>query len=162
MKFLKHAFISITISTLIFGNSVFAADTPSTTVLPSSQEVEELTEQACIAFLKEPETGKELEEYFTTATTTQKDKVMGCAIKSGYIKFWMIPYFIKYILEWVINLSGLIAVLMILVGAYFYIWGGIQDEKTKGKTIIMYALGGLILTSVAWFLVNVILLAITG
>ena len=65
-------------------------------------------------------------------------------------------------LEWVINLAGLISVLMILVGAYFYIWGGLGDDKTKGKQVIMYAIGGLVLTTVAWFLVNVILLAITG
>ena len=64
-------------------------------------------------------------------------------------------------LEWVINLAGLISVLMILV-ELIYIWGGLGDDKTKGKQVIMYAIGGLVLTTVAWFLVNVILLAITG
>ena len=155
MKFFKHAFLALTISTVLFGNTVFAA----TTVLPTSNDVQKMTEMDCIKTLKQ---NADLDEYFKTATSDEQDIVLGCAIKSGYIKFWMVPYFIKYMLEWVINLSGLLAVLMILVGAYFYIWGGFNDEKDKGKKILQYAVGGLILTSVAWFIVNVVLLAITG
>lgn len=154
MKFFKHALLGIVFSSLFWSNSVFAA----TTILPSSDAVNNVTEQQCIGYLK----GFDVETFFKTASSDDKDWIMGCAIKSGYIKFWMVPYFIKYILEWVINLSGLISVLMILVGAYYYIWGGISDEKEKGKKVILYAIGGLILTSVAWFIVNVLLLAITG
>lgn len=154
MKFLKHALIGIIFSSLFWVNAAFAA----TTVLPSSESINALTEQQCITYLK----SFDVETYFKTATSDGKDLVMGCAVKSGYIKFWMVPYFVKYILEWVINLSGLISVLMILIGAYYYIWGGISDEKEKGKKVILYAIGGLILTSIAWFIVNVLLLAITG
>ncbi len=158
MKFLKHALLGITLSSLFWSGSAFAA----TTVLPSSNSVNETTEQGCIADLKNYNKGEELETSFKNGTTEDQDYILGCAVKSGYIKFWMVPYFIKYILTWIINLSGLLAVLMILVGAYFYIWGGISDEKEKGKKVILYAIGGLILTSVAWFIVNVVLLAITG
>ncbi len=164
MKFLKHAFLALTISILLLGNTVFAAETDyksSNTILPSNDFVEDSTEQECIKSIKELG-DDDLEEYMKNGGAEARDGIMGCAIKSGYIKFWMIPYFIKYMLEWVINLAGLISVLMILVGAYFYIWGGISDDKEKGKKVIMYAIGGLVLTTVAWFLVNVILLAITG
>ncbi|MFT7183959.1 MAG: hypothetical protein ACI9QC_000285 [Oceanicoccus sp.] len=60
------------------------------------------------------------------------------------------------------GIAGLLSVLMILVGAYYYIAGGISDDKEKGKTIIKFAIGGLILTSLAWILVNFLLLLITA
>ena len=159
MKFLKHALLALTISTVLFGQTVFAA----TTLIPSNSAIEEATEAGCLALVngsKHPD--DEPQEYFIAQSSTGRETILGCAIKSGYIKFWMLPYCIKYMLEWGINLAGLISVLMILVGAYFYIWGGLGDDKTKGKQVIMYAIGGLVLTTVAWFLVNVILLAITG
>ena len=35
-------------------------------------------------------------------------------------------------------------------------------DKEKGKTVIKYAIGGLVLSTLAWFIVNVILLAVTS
>ncbi len=161
MKFTNYLSATIVLLFLLV-NQVFAAEgDPSTTLLPSSSDVNASTEQECTADLYDYK-GVELEESFKNGTYVDRDYILGCAIKSGYIKFWMLPYFIKYILEWVINLAGLISILMILVGAYYYIYGGITDDKTKGKNVILYAIGGLILTSIAWFLVNVVLLAITN
>ena len=57
---------------------------------------------------------------------------------------------------------GLLAILMLIVGAYFYIAGGLTDDKEKGKTVIKYALGGLVLTTLSWIIINVILLALTN
>lgn len=98
-----------------------------------------------------------VEDYDTTS-----DDMLSCAIKSGYIKFWMVPFFIRNIMQWLISIAGLISLLMTMVGAYYYIYGSLTDDKDKGKTIIKYALGGLILTTLAWVIVNVILLAITS
>ncbi len=88
--------------------------------------------------------------------------ILACAIKTGRVQFWMIPYFISNILNFLIGISGLLSILMIMVGAYFYIAGGITDDKEKGKTIISYALGGLVLTILSWTIVNFILLIITS
>lgn len=85
-----------------------------------------------------------------------------CAVKTGYIKMWMLPFFIAWILEFIINLAGLISILMIMIGAYYYIAGGLTDDKEKGKTIIKYAIGGLVLTMLSWVIVQVLLLAVTG
>lgn len=145
------------ILTFLFANTVFA----SNTVLPTNEVVDEKSEAGCVNFFVEKSTSEDLETYFR-ANPAEQNTILGCAVKSGAIKFWMLPFFIKYILQWVINLAGLIAILMILVGAYYYIYGGITDDKTKGKNLILYALGGLILTSIAWFIVNVVLLAITN
>jgi hypothetical protein len=89
-------------------------------------------------------------------------KLFCCALKIGEIQFWMVPYFVIFALEFVIDLSGLIVVLMILVGAYYYIAGGLTDDKEKGKTIITHAIGGFILVLSSWIIVNIILLALTS
>lgn len=156
MKIMKYFSAAIVLS-FLFINQAAAA----TTVLPSDEEVDKLTELGCVDKFAVINETNELEVYFKD-NSDQQDMILGCAVKSGAIKFWMLPFFIKYILQWVINLAGLISILMILVGAYYYIYGGITDDKTKGKNVILYAIGGLILTSIAWFLVNVVLLAITN
>ena len=91
-----------------------------------------------------------------------KEEMMACALKSGNMSFWMVPFFINNVLEFIIALAGLITVLMILIGAYYYIGGGVTDDKEKGKTIIKYALGGFVLVLSSWVLVNVLLLVLTA
>lgn len=90
------------------------------------------------------------------------EAILGCALKTGEVQFWMIPYYVVFVMEFVIQLAGLIVVLMIMVGAYYYIAGGLTEDKEKGKTIITYAIGGFILTLSAWILVNILLLALTS
>ena len=90
------------------------------------------------------------------------EEFLACAIKTGNIQFWMVPYFVSFMLEFLLSIAALIAILMVIVGAYYYIAGGLTDDKEKGKTIIKYALGGLILTTLSWVIVNVILLALTS
>lgn len=84
-----------------------------------------------------------------------------CAIKTGNVKFWMVPYYVTFALQFLISLSGLISVLFVLIGAYYYIAGGLNEDKEKGKTIITYALGGFVLVTLAWVIVNAVLLILT-
>lgn len=87
---------------------------------------------------------------------------LACGLRLGRIKFWMIPFFVLYALQFVIGLAGLISVMMIVLGGYYYIAGGITDDKEKGKHIITYALGGFVLVLTSWFIVNIILLTLTS
>ncbi len=87
--------------------------------------------------------------------------MLACGLKSGNMHFWMVPYFVNYALEFVINVAGILVVLMIVVGGYFYIYGAVTEDKEKGKTIITYAIGGYVLVLTSWFIVNAVLLAVT-
>ena len=102
-----------------------------------------------------------IEETFQN-NTDQWEPLLGCALKYGTIEFWMLKFYVLYALEFIISLAGLLAILMLIVGAYFYIAGGLTDDKEKGKTVIKYALGGLVLTTLSWIIINVILLALTN
>jgi hypothetical protein len=103
-----------------------------------------------------------LKTKLNTATKADIEALLGCALKTGNIQFWMVPYYVVFAMEFVIDLAGLIVVLMILVGAYYYIAGGLTDDKEKGKTIITHAIGGFILVLSSWIIVNIILLALTS
>ncbi len=88
--------------------------------------------------------------------------IMGCGIKTGMMSLWMVPYYIRYILEFILGISGIIAVLGIIFGAYLYLVSGISDNKEKGKNAIIYSVAGFAITLTAWALVNIVLALISG
>lgn len=89
------------------------------------------------------------------------DNVLACAIKSGKIHFWMIPYFIVYFIEFMIGLSGLVAILFIVIGGFQLVLSGATDQKDNAKNTIKNALMGLVLVLVAWVVVNVVQYVVT-
>lgn len=91
-----------------------------------------------------------------------KENLLGCAIKTGRISLAIIPFFITYIINFILSLIGLVAVLFIVIGGYRYVFGGLTDDKDKGKKTIKDALVGMAVALLAWSIVNVILKAITG
>lgn len=113
---------------------------------------------------------KEMKEWFGggilvtddfNADVTETD-ILGCGIKTGDIKLWMIPYYIRYVLEFIIQIGGLVAVGGIMYGGYLYLFAGISEDKDKGKKAILYGVIGMVLTLVAWALVNIVIAIVTG
>lgn len=90
------------------------------------------------------------------------DDVLACGIKTGSIHMWMVPYYIRYILEFIIGLSGLVSVGGLVVGGYLYLFAGVSQDKDKGKKAIQYAVTGMVLTLTAWALVNIVIALVTG
>ena len=88
--------------------------------------------------------------------------LMACGIKIGDIHLWMIPYYIRYVLEFVIGIAGLIAVGSIVYGGYLYLFSGLSQDKDTGKKAILYGIVGMILTLVAWAFVNIVIAFVTG
>lgn len=136
----------------------------ASTILPSASETadcESILEEWNLAYMGEGVEG-ETSGYAALEEIGDGETMLGCAIRTGEIRFWMIPLFVNYVLEFLIGLAGLIAVLMVVIGGYYYIYGAITDDKEKGKTIISYALGGFMLVLSSWFLVNLLLLAVSA
>ena len=96
------------------------------------------------------------------STSYDRDNLLGCAIKTGKITLAMIPYFITYIINFLLALSGLISVLFIVIGGYQYVYGGLGENKDKAKKTINHALMGLAIAILAWSIVNAIINAVTG
>ncbi len=91
-----------------------------------------------------------------------RDNTLGCAIKTGRITFSMIPYFISYLTNFLLGLSGLICVLFIVIGGYHYVVGGLTEEKETGKNTIKHALMGMGIALLSWTIVSVLINAVTG
>lgn len=88
--------------------------------------------------------------------------VLGCGIKTGQIRLWMIPYYIRYILEFVIQIGGLVAVGGIIYGGYLYLFAGVSEDKDKGKKAIMYSVAGIVVSLLAWAFVNILIAVVTA
>lgn len=128
--------------------------------------------QAQFSLLPQAQNPDQCVHLLTTSTdlelTTQlkdnstRNEVLGCGIITGRISLFMIPFFVTYIINFLLGLSGLICVLFIVIGGYHYVYGGLIEEKEKGKNTIKHALMGLGLALLAWTIVNVLIRAVTG
>ncbi len=107
--------------------------------------------------------GSQTAEYMKTfnANPDLRKLILGCAVKTGRIELWMVPYFITYFVQFLLSIAASICILFIMVGAYHYIFGGISDEKEKGKNTIKYALMGFVVVMIAWILVNFVQVQVT-
>lgn len=93
---------------------------------------------------------------------SERDNLLGCAIKTGRISLNMLPYFVTYIANFLLSLAGIISVLFIVIGGYQYIYGGLIDQKEKGKKTILNAVAGLAVALLSWVVVQIIITAITS
>lgn len=91
-----------------------------------------------------------------------RDIILGCAIMTGRVTLSMFPYFVTYMANFLLSLGGIIAVLFIVIGGYNYIYGGVMDQKEKGKKTIIHALMGLMLGILSWVIVQIIITAVTS
>lgn len=127
------------------------------TILPSTT----LNESECDAFLDDYELNPSgtLE---TADSLEVRSDLLACAITRGRVSFSMLPYFVTYLANFLLGLSGIIAVLFIVIGGYNYIYGGITDQKEKGKKTIIHALMGMWVAILSWVIVQVVLTAVTS
>jgi hypothetical protein len=141
------------------GNVVLAADTTTTSVLPG-------TDQNLINCQTEynPDVQGRLAVESGLNGDDPDKKVtdwLGCGIKTGNIKLYMVPYYVRSVLEFVIGISGLACVGAIIVGGFSYLFAGISEDKEKGKKAIQYGLIGMVLTLLSWAIVNIVMTLLT-
>lgn len=134
-----------------FGATAFAQGT----ILPGAGELDCKEVMKEVGKLVDPAASPEI-------ATLGLNKVLGCAVKTGDVQLWMIPHFVIYAIEGLLAVAGLIAVLFIIIGGYQYAIGGLTEERDKGKKSITYAIGGLVVALLAWAIVNLVQLALTG
>lgn len=88
--------------------------------------------------------------------------ILGCAIRTGHVRLYMIPFFITYLIQFLLTIAGIIAVLFVVLGGYRYVLGGLTEDKESGKKTIQNALIGLVVALSAWIVVNFIQVALTS
>lgn len=84
-------------------------------------------------------------------------------IRTGQLTLSDIPNFISYYIQVGIAVAGIVAFLMLLYGGYQYIIGGVySDMREQGKQTITYAIGGLVLSLLAYGIVSIVQLFATA
>lgn len=121
---------------------------------------------------------KDLNNYLTTDNWVKKacdpntpaevsdfreNDILGCSIITGRIRFAYVPRFIVYALELLTILSGVLSLLFVILGGYYYLINSLSGgDMDKGKSYIKNAVIGLIVSLSAWSVINLVQLFFTS
>jgi len=98
----------------------------------------------------------------TLTILPDKDDPLGKKIQEGSMTLADIPVYITHATQFFITIAGTISVLFVMIGGYQYLTAFGETDKTgKAKTTIFMALVGLVITLLAWVIVNVVMATIT-
>ena len=92
----------------------------------------------------------------------KRDELLACAIKTGRVHFFMLPFFAVYAIEFLLGIAGLLAVLMITYGGFKYVTGSLSQDTETGKKLIIQSLEGLAIALSAWIIVNLVQTVLTS
>ncbi len=90
-----------------------------------------------------------------------RDELLACAIKTGRVHFFMLPFFAVYAIEFLLGIAGLLSVLMVTYGGFKYVTGALSQDKETGKKLIIQSLQGLAIALSAWIIVNLVQTVLT-
>lgn len=152
--------LSLLLPSVAFAQTTLLPDDPTDKTTKECTEWQAENETAMYGWFDAPSDANTDEE--AEKLLEDRQIALSCAIKTGRIRLWMLPYFIKYIATFFIGLSGVISLLFVIIGGFWYMTGGLTDDKEKGKKTIMYALIGMVITLLAWIIVNVVQVQVTG
>ena len=103
---------------------------------------------------------KDFDEFLKTPNGL--GNALGCAVKLGRTRLYMMPFFIMYLTKFLLGIAGLISVIFIILGGYNYATGGLTEDKEGGKKYIKNALIGLIVSMSAWIVVSLVQAVLTS
>ena len=80
---------------------------------------------------------------------------IGTKIKCGTVGLTDFMSFIIRLLDFIVSFAGVaVGVIMIIISGYQYIYGGLFEDKEKGKETIKFVLQGAFLILISWRLVD--------
>jgi hypothetical protein len=153
-----------TILALLIPSAVFAQQTgtllPTTEVTDCKEALADI-EQSSKFILKSGEEGT-VRQWFAERSDKLRSDILACGIKTGKIHFWMIPFYIVYVIEFLVGISGVVAILFLVVAAFRYIFAGAAEgQREAAKTSIKNALLGLVIVFASWIVVNTVQFLLT-
>jgi uncharacterized membrane protein YqhA len=83
-------------------------------------------------------------------------------VETGTLHVTDILYFIVKLIDLVSGLAGTLCVLMLLYGGFQYMISGLNDDKESAKKTIRYAITGLVVSFLAYLIVNILFVQFTG
>lgn len=87
--------------------------------------------------------------------------ILGCSIMTGRVSLSYLSLFVSYALRMLSIAAGTISILFIIFGGYQYVIGGITESQDAAKSTIKNAIIGLVVSTGAWIIVNIVLALLT-
>lgn len=87
---------------------------------------------------------------------------LGAKIQEGTIALSDIPLVIIYFIDILTKVAGSIAVIMIMYGGFQLLFAGATEDKQAAKTTLKWAVIGLVVTFLAWVIVNFVQTQLTS
>lgn len=84
----------------------------------------------------------------------------GCDFVTGKLDAACIPVFIGHLVQLIMALVGTIFVINVMIGGYQYAIGTLGGDQGKGKDRIYWSIIGLIVTSCAYLILDLVLTVI--
>ncbi len=95
-------------------------------------------------------------------TPTGENSEIGKRIQNGDVHLSDIPIIIIHLIDICTKLAGTIAVIFLLYAGFQMIISGVSDDREAAKNTIKYALTGLIVSFLAWVIVNLVQVQLTS
>lgn len=94
-------------------------------------------------------------------TLIPRDGKIAEAFKTGDFTTELIIKFGLHIIQLLIEIAGVVAIILVMIGGYRYVIGSFSEEKEGGKNTITYALIGFATCILAWVIVDLVITFLT-
>lgn len=98
----------------------------------------------------------------TQVNTDGKNISLGAKIQEGTVSLSDIPLVIVYFIDILTIVAGTLAVIFIMYGGFQLMFSGATEDKQSAKTTLRWAITGLVVTFLAWVIVNFIQTQLTS
>lgn len=98
----------------------------------------------------------------STDNKDPKIKDLAVKIQQGRVEIGDVFYMFIKLIDLVTKLAGTIAVLFLIYGGYQYMLGSVTDDKEGAKKTIKYAIMGIVVTFMAYLIVNIVKVQFLG
>lgn len=82
--------------------------------------------------------------------------VPGCDFVTGYLSAACIPIFIGHVIQVIMGLVGGLFIINVMIGGWQYAIGAVQGDEGKGKERIQWSIIGLIVTTCAFLIFDLV------
>ncbi len=157
---MRKIIVGFMLAFLLFGahNAVLAQDTSKRLGIIPAPRGEGTTCGSALYLAGGSGTGFSAEKY----KTELKGMDLGTKIKGGCVQLSDVPFIVIHLIDLFTKLAGTIAVIFLLYAGFQMIISGVTDDREKAKNTIKYALTGLIVSFLAWVIVNLVQVQLTS
>jgi len=92
---------------------------------------------------------------YTLIPTEQDDPALASKFQNGGFQLYDIPQYALYLINKTSTLAGVLGVVFVMIGGYYYIIGAINGTPDVGKKHLQNVFMGLAFVAFAWMIIDI-------